>query len=277
MSVTITELGPTTGAEINGLSGHALVDAGVAAECRQLIESRGVVIYREADVSDDDLVAFGSMLGELLPVPMGGHDNPMIQRITRDPSKSKLAAYREGTFHWHIDGTTDEVPNKITMLTARQLSDDDGGDTEFANTYASYLAMSDDERAEIDDLRVVHSFAAAQSLVDPDASDEERAKWYRNPAREHPLVWRRTDGRRSMLIGATAGEIPGLAPEESRELLDRLLAWTEQPQFTVRHKWHTGDLVLWDNTGMLHKAQPYGPNSSRMMHRTTVQGEEAIR
>ncbi|NUU23525.1 MAG: TauD/TfdA family dioxygenase [Streptomycetaceae bacterium] len=277
MPATSTPLGPTTGVEITGLSGRALVDRGVADECRAALESHGVVVYREAHVDDDDLVAFSRLLGDVVPLPMGGHDHPEIQRITRDAAKSRLAAYREATFFWHIDGTTDDVPNKATLLTARQVSEDGTGDTEFANTYAAYDALPDAEKAELDGVRVVHSFAASQLLVYPDPDPRERAAWDKIPAREHPLVWTRRNGRKSLLIGATAGEVVGRPAEEGRALLDRLLAWSTRPQFTVRHRWRVGDLVIWDNTGMLHRAQPYGENSSRLMHRTSLAGSEAVR
>jgi alpha-ketoglutarate-dependent taurine dioxygenase len=44
----------------------------------------------------------------------------------------------------------------------------------------------------------------------------------------------------------------------------------------VRHRWRRGDLVIWDNTGVLHRALPYGAASRRLMHRTTLVGEEAV-
>ena len=274
---TVTPLNARCGARITGVTGQALVDRAVADECLEALAHHGVVIYPGADVSDEDLVAFSRLLGEVVSLPMGGHELPEIQRITRDPSQSKLAAYREGTFHWHIDGTTEEVPNRATLLTARQVAVDGGGDTEFANTYAAYDALPADERAALDGVRVVHSFGAAQSLVQPDASPEERAAWDRVPAREQPLVWTHEDGRRSLLIGSTAGEVVGRSPEEGRALLDHLLAWSTQPEFTVRHRWTTGDLVIWDNTGMLHRAEPYRVTSSRLMHRTSLLGEEKVR
>ncbi len=275
--MTITPLGPTTGAEITGLRGSALVDRGVADECRAALERYGVVVYREADIGDDDLVAFSRLLGEVVPLAMGGHEHPEIQKITRDASQSRLAAYREATFFWHIDGTTDSVPNKATLLTARRVSDDGSGDTEFANTYAAYEELPDAEKRELEKVRVVHSFAASQLLVYPDPSPKERAAWDKVPSREHPLVWTRGSGRRSLLIGATAGEVAGRPAEEGRALLDRLLDWATQPRFTIRHRWRPGDLVIWDNTGMLHRALPYAETSSRLMHRTSLAGEEAVR
>ncbi|MCX4090807.1 TauD/TfdA dioxygenase family protein [Nocardia sp. alder85J] len=277
MAYSVTELTPTTGVQINGLSGAALVDPGVAAECAAALELRGVVIYRDAHLDDDQLVAFSRLLGTVVPLPLGGEPrHPEIQKVTRDAAQSKLAAYREGTFFWHIDGTTAAIPDKATLLTARQIAADDTGDTEFANTYAAYEALPPQEQAALADLRVVHSFAASQLLVYPNPSPRERAAWDRNPAREHPLVWTRGSGRRSLLLGATADEVVGRSRPEGRALLDRLLDWATQPRFVLRHRWRVGDLVVWDNTGLLHRARPYGEHSARLMHRTSLAGEEAV-
>ncbi|EFC83067.1 TauD/TfdA family dioxygenase [Parafrankia sp. EUN1f] len=276
MGITTRKITPNTGTEFSGLTGTQLVDKGVAADALAALEESGVVVFREADIDDESLVAFGRLLGDVLPLPMGGHRLKEIQRITRDASQSKLAAYREATFYWHIDGTTGEVPDKATLLTARQISGSTEGDTEFANTYAAYEALSDEDKASLEGVRALHSFTASQLVANPDPSPEERAAWDRNPTREQPVVWTRRNGRKSLLVGSTAGEVVGLPADEGRALLDRLLDWATQPQFVLRHRWTQGDLVIWDNTGMLHRALPYGPTSSRLMHRASLAGEEPV-
>jgi len=277
MSIVVTPLTPHIGAEIAGVSGDELVDRRVADECLSALEQYGVVVYREVHATDEDLIAFSRLLGEVAVVPTGEHEYPEIQTITLDPSKTNalLASYRQGNFQWHIDGATQDVPQKGTLLTAREV-DDAGGDTEFASTYAAYAALPDDEKAELETLRVVHGFAAAQALANPDASEEERTSWDRIPTRVHPLVWTHRTGRKSLLLGATAAEVVGWPAEQGRALLDRLLEWSTQPEFVLRHHWHRGDLVIWDNTGMLHRALPFEPTSLRLMHRTTLVGEEAV-
>jgi alpha-ketoglutarate-dependent taurine dioxygenase len=67
-----------------------------------------------------------------------------------------------------------------------------------------------------------------------------------------------------------------MSPSDGQALLDRLLEWATQPQFVLRHQWRQGDLVIWDNTGMLHRALPFEPTSSRLMHRTTLVGVERV-
>ena len=276
MTTTRTPISESIGVEVCGYSSGDFLTSSAAEECRELLQRYGVVVYREAHMSDPDLVAFSRSLGEVVVAGVGGHpDYPEISPVSMDPAKSKLAGLRRSTIFWHTDGLTDEIPQKATLLTAREVADE-GGDTEFANTYAAYEALPDERKAELARYRVVHSVAASQLLLNPDPDPELRAKWDRAPSREHPLVWQHRDGRRSLLIGATAGAIAGLGDEEGRDLLDDILAWATQPQFVLRHRWRVGDLVVWDNTGMLHRAIPYEPTSRRLMHRTTLVGDEAI-
>lgn len=277
MPVTINAITPTVGLEIIGMTADQLIEPQTASDTQRALDEHGVVVYREVNISDEQLLAFSRLLGKLVVQPTGEHQYPEIQTITLDPAKTNalLASYRQGNFHWHIDGAIDEYPQKATLLTARAV-DPAGGDTEFANTYAAYAALTDDERAEIADLRVVHSFAHAQSLANQDATEDQRRSWDRVPVRVHPLVWTRSNGRQSLLLGATAAEIVGWPASKGRALLERLVDWSTQPQFTLRHKWRKGDLVMWDNTGMLHRALPFEPTSVRLMHRTTLVGEEPV-
>jgi alpha-ketoglutarate-dependent taurine dioxygenase len=276
MTVTSTPLSPKVGVRIDGIEGHAFVDPQVAADCQAALDTYGVVLYRAANISDEDLVAFSHLFGEVVLAPMGSlPEYPEISPISLDPARSNLAEYRKSTFFWHIDGVNDDVPQRGSFLTARQVADE-GGDTEFANTYAAYEALPEIEKEYLGTLRVVHSMAATQLLTYPNPTDKQRAAWAKVPSREHPLVWTRRNGRKSLLVGATTDHVVGMRPDESRKLLDRLLAWATQPEFVVRHKWTQGDLVAWDNTGMLHRAMPYDPTSPRLMHRTTLAGVEAI-
>ena len=264
------------GLEVTGLSGRALVSPEHAEHCLRALDAHGVVVYRDAHLADDDLVEFSRLLGEVVVAPHGNLEtHPEISAISLDPSRDALSEYRKGTFFWHIDGAQDLIPQKATLLVALEVADE-GGDTEFANTYAAYEALPDDEKATLGELRVRHMLRASQRLVYPDPTPKQLKAWAAVPDRDHPLVWTRPNGRKSLLIGATAGEIVGWPEDEGRALLDRLLEWSTQPQFVLRHKWRRGDLVVWDNTGMLHRAQPYTAESRRLQHRTTLVGELAV-
>jgi alpha-ketoglutarate-dependent taurine dioxygenase len=276
MTVSTTPISDEIGVEVVGRTSGDFVTPAAALDCERLLARHGVVVYREAHISDADLVGFSRLLGEVVVAGVGDHPEfPEISPVSLDPAKSRLAGLRRSTVFWHTDGLIDPVPQKATLLTAREVADE-GGDTEFATTYAAFEALDADRRAELEQCRVVHSVAASQLLLNPDPTPELRAKWHSAPSREHPLVWKRRDGRKSLLIGATAERVVGMDDDRGRALLDGILSWATQPRFVLRHHWRVGDLVVWDNTGMLHRALPYEPTSRRLMHRTTLVGEEAI-
>ena len=89
-------------------------------------------------------------------------------------------------------------------------------------------------------------------------------------------MWRHRSGRRSLVLGATTDHVVGMDREEGRALLDDLLARSTAPERVYRHEWEVGDMVIWDNRGVLHRACPYDPTSARDMHRTTLAGDEPI-
>ena len=91
-----------------------------------------------------------------------------------------------------------------------------------------------------------------------------------------PLVWKHRSDRKSLVLGATALQVEGMPYPESEALLVRLRDWATQPRFVYRHEWQLGDMVIWDNTGTMHRALPYDYESGRLMHRTKLEGEEAF-
>ncbi|MBY0420981.1 MAG: TauD/TfdA family dioxygenase, partial [Parvularculaceae bacterium] len=145
-----------------------------------------------------------------------------------------------------------------------------------ANTYAAYDALPEAEKKAIDGLKVVHSFEAAQRMVNPEPSARELDMWQKRTPKSHPLVWTHRSGRKSLVLGATADYVEGMSIPEGRMLLCRLRDWATQERFVYRHDWTVGDLLVWDNTGTMHRVDPYPLDSGRMMHRTTIEGEEAL-
>jgi alpha-ketoglutarate-dependent taurine dioxygenase len=277
MAVMTTErLSATVGARVEGVDPEQLAtDDSLAGWCLQALEENGVLLFRDLHVDDATQVAFSKKLGEVEVFNPGG-EHPEIFRVTLDPAKNRSARYLRGTFDWHIDGCTDDVPIMATMLSAHAVAAS-GGETEFASTYAAYDDLSDQEKEFYGSLRIVHTFEHSQRLVNNDPSPEELAMWRSRPSKEHPLVWQHRSGRRSLVLGATADHVVGMDLDEGRKLLDDLLARVTRPERVYRHEWRLGDLVIWDNRGVIHRACPYDPDSPRDMHRTTFVGDEPIR
>ncbi len=272
--VTTKKLGATIGAEVLGLHRDQLCnDDDLPAAVMGALEENGVLIFRELHIDDETQIAFSKRLDDVGKAEPAAP--PAIYTVSLDPAKSRTAEYTLGTFNWHIDGAQDDIPTKATVLSARHVAAR-GGDTEFASTYAAYDDGSEVEKERWADVRVVHSFESSQRLVHPDPSPELLAQWREKPVKEHPLAWQHRSGRRSLVIGVTADHVVGMDLDAGRALLGDLLARATRPERVYRHEWTLGDLVIWDNTGVMHRATPYDPSSAREMHRTTMSGDEAI-
>jgi alpha-ketoglutarate-dependent taurine dioxygenase len=273
-TLTAERLGDTVGAAVVGVDADRLLaDEDLAGWCLDALELYGVLVFKGLYIDDATQVAFSNLLGRVEVFPR--NDPPEIFRVTLDPAKNPAAAYLRGTFDWHIDGCTDDVPIMATVLSAHAVAAA-GGETEFASSYEAYEGLSAEERSRADSTRVVHSFEAAQRLVNNEPTPEELAMWRRRPSKEHPLVWKHQSGRRSLVLGATTSHVVGMDLDEGRAYLAGLLESSTSPEQVYRHEWEVGDLVIWDNRGVLHRALPYDRASPRDMHRCTLAGDEVI-
>jgi alpha-ketoglutarate-dependent taurine dioxygenase len=269
MTLETINLAPRIGTEIRA-DAAALLSGDHASQIRDVLGERGLVLFRELNLDDRQQVAFARTLGDVLNQ---GEDH--IYKVTLDKTVTKTADYLLGTFFWHIDGTTDAIPSRASLLSARRLSET-GGRTDWANTYAAYEDLPQGEKDTVAGLRVVHSAETIERAARPDFTEEDVADWRTRPVRSHPLVWSHASGRKSLVLGATASHVEGMESDESRALLDHLLERATQAQYVYQHEWHVGDLVIWDNTGTMHRVVPYSADSGRLMHRTTLVGEEPL-
>jgi alpha-ketoglutarate-dependent taurine dioxygenase len=267
MALRTTDLTPLIGTLVE-TDVESLISGAVSAEIAELVQRRGVLVIRGVEMDDTQQLAFTDTLGPLLSDKSGE-----VYKVTYDPRESpNLYFYTPGNFFWHIDRTDSDVPPFITMLNAKRLPPE-GGDTEFANTYAAYESLPEADKALIENLRVVHKVEASFRFV-PNLSEEQIAAFRAHDPKVHPLVWRHRNGRKSLITSTSGAEIVGMGQTEGEALLRRMMDWATQPQFVYRHKWLLGDIVMWDNTGTMHKAQPYAEDSGRLLHRTTVLGDE---
>jgi len=277
MTVTIERIKLLIGGLVQVDKGR-LCDADVVQSVRASLEDRGVLVFPQIHLNDAEQLAFTDCLGERVnftrQAPGSDVSAQDVYKVTLDEELNQEPDYVLGTFFWHVDGVTmDMTLPKATLLSARSLADR-GGATEFANLFAAYEALPEEEKQEIDSLRAVHTLEASLRPVWGHPSSERRERWTRMAApMEHPLVWKHADGRRSLLLGTHADGIVGWPAAHGRALLWRLQQWAAQPDFVYRHCWRAGDLVMWNNEGLMHRVTPY-TDGRRTMHRTTIAGHE---
>jgi alpha-ketoglutarate-dependent taurine dioxygenase len=248
----------------------ALLSGEHAGTIRELLEARGVLVFPKLGFTDEEQIAFTETLGTFAPE----HKGEKLYKVSLDTNVNKQADYLKGSLYWHLDGTMNEVPILASLLQSVALGNEDEGDTEFCNTYAAYDALPDEDKAEIESLRVMHSAWNTLFYYEPEPDIRTLKQMQAIGDRELPLVWTHRSGRKSLVLGATARHVVDVDFRKSAELLVRLRDWATQPRFVYRHKWSVGDLVIWDNTGTMHRATPYDPNSGRLLQRTKLAGEE---
>ena len=159
-TITAEKLGPDVGALVTGVDHEQLLhDETLPEWIHEALDANGALVFRDLHLDDAAQVAFSKRLGHVELFGKGEH--PEIFRVTLDPQKNPSAQYLRGTFDWHIDGCTDDIPIMATLLSAHAVAES-GGETEFASTYGAYDELSDDEKERCLATRVVHSLEAAQ-------------------------------------------------------------------------------------------------------------------
>ncbi len=264
------EIKPKIGTEILA-DKAALLSGDYSEQIRDLLEMRGVLVFPRVNFTDDEQLQFTRTLGKVAKERYGEE----VFSISLDPEKSSGVDYLKGAFYWHFDGTIQPMPVLASLLSAKVLAPT-GGNTEFANCYAAYEALPEEEKARLEGLTVVHSTWNSLLYHDPEPNQEKLQQWVDLGEKELPLVWTHKSGRKSLVLGCTAHHVVGLDHKESALLLNGLRQWATSEPFHYSHKWSVGDAVMWDNTGTLHRAMPYPLDCNRELHRTKLEGEEPV-
>jgi taurine dioxygenase len=277
--IAIIPTGTSLGAEISGVDLRAIDDRDFAAiHCAWLAHL--VLLFRDQQLSDDDLIAFSRRFGELdwAPIQETGRrfveGHPELYVVSNVvESGVPIGSLGAGEAVWHTDMSYLADPPKASVLYALEVPAS-GGDTGFASMYAAYEALPDRLKQRIAGLRVKHdgtynSGGYLRAGVTP--SDDPLSA----PGMLHPLVCIHPEtGRRCLYLGRRRNAyIEGLALAESEALLDEIWRYAERKEITWHHRWRVGDLVLWDNRCTMHRRDPFDPAFRRIMHRTQIKGE----
>jgi alpha-ketoglutarate-dependent 2,4-dichlorophenoxyacetate dioxygenase len=283
VALRVTALTPGRAAQVDGVDIARPVDDATWAEIRAAFEEHSVLVFRGARLDDDTQVAFSRRFGALevtksinpaAGTPFARQSNLDIKTGAVIPPDDRRMVYQLANMLWHSDSSFKPVPSLCSLLSAR-IVPPEGGATELASTRAAYPSLPEALKHRVQGAVAVHDFAWSRDQVRPGFFTEEERAVY--PSVRHPLV--RTNpvnGRKSLFLGAHASHIEGRPVEEGRALLRTLLEHVTQPPFRYRHEWTQGDLVIWDNRCVLHRATPYdSTRHQRLLQRTTISGDPA--
>ena len=252
----IRPLGATFGAVVTGLKLAALDDT-TWRDLHGAWLEYALLIFPEQHLSRDEQIAFAKRFGplefELAPLSNVKADGSLIAET------SDVIKVLKGNMGWHCDSTYMPIQAKGAVFSALVVPNS-GGQTGWADMRAAYDALDDDLRAKVEKLAAYHSLRYSQSkmghLPKP-GSDYSGYGFHDGPVPLRPLVKVHPEtGRKSLVIGRHAHDIPNMDPTESEQFLQELVDFACRSPRTYHHNWIPGDAVVWDNRCLLHRGMP---------------------
>jgi taurine dioxygenase len=283
MTIAITNLDAPLGATVSGVDLARPLSPDDVDAIEAAWRDRLVVVVHGQTLSDPQLLDFSKYFGELDPPgpnPYGEPFNkayPEINVISNVVENGKpIGNLGDGEAVWHADMTYVEVPPKAAILHSLEVPPG-GGNTYFADMFTAYETLPAELKQAADGKIAVHD-ASRNSAGMLRKGYKEVTDVRETVGARHPLV--RTDpktGRKALFLGRRPNSyVVGLSVADSEALLDALWAHATQKQFAMCHEWQVGDVLMWNNLSVLHRRDPFDPNTRRVMHRTQIKGNQRI-
>jgi alpha-ketoglutarate-dependent taurine dioxygenase len=266
----IQPLDASFGATVTGLRLASLDDAAFAELYRTWLD-HALLIFPDQYLTRDEQIAFAKRFGtpefEIAPISNVRADGS----VRPDDNADDVIKVLKGNMGWHCDSTYMPVQAKGAVFTCH-VAPAEGGETGWADMRAAYDALDEATKARIADLSAHHSLRYSQGKVGLGGYKGYGMDQAEPPLR--PLVKLHPEtGRKCLMVGRHAYDVPGLAPEESERLLQELAEFAVQPPRAYHHRWTAGDAVVWDNRALMHRACPWDMRQPRVMYHSRIAGD----
>ena len=277
-------LTPNTGVEVTGID-LAHVSKVEMDFILDAFNTYGALLFRDQQLSNDDLIGFSRHLGDLDEAPVNENGKTAVPGLPElyvisnieGADGKPIGSLGTGEASWHTDMSYLENPPDASVLYAVEVPKE-GGNTWVANMYAALDDMPAALRRRIEGRAIKHDGTynsggyVRQGLV---ANDDPLT----SEGTLHPAICAHPEtGRPVLYLGRRRNAyVDGLSLDESDALLDELWTHATRPEFCYGHKWRVGDLLMWDNRATLHRRDEFDARQRRLMHRTQVRGKSVPR
>lgn len=292
--ITVTRIGKNFAAEISGVDLSQPLDDNTFSQIANAFFDNEVAVFRDQRITPAQQIAFTRRFGTLeahvrKESRLANHDEIFILSNKVDAQGKAIGAQDAGRY-WHSDLSYKREPSMLSALYAVEIPLKNGvalGNTYFASTTAAYNGLSDAMKQRVASMRNVHSYREYR-LMNYAAQQEDERRGIRtvqehaptpeqlasvpdtemDVVRLHPVT-----KRKGLFINeGHTSHLTGMSRAESDALLAELYAHITQPEYIYGHSWRVGDLLMWDNIAVQHKATfDYDP-LPRLLYRTTVRG-----
>ena len=275
MSIIIQPVNATLGATVTNVDLSRLDDDDWSAVKDAFLEY-GVLIFPGQHLTADAQLEFAKRFGDIEVLVEGMTTIPISNKDEHgevfggDSHRMQLLKGNEG---WHTDSSYMPLSAKASVLSAHVLPST-GGETEWADMRAAYDALDESTKKQLDGLNAHHSFFYSQAKIGHQVEVGAGYGFFDGEPPLYPLVKVHPEtGRRALYIGRHIKSIPGMGDDAAQTLVAELTAFACQPPRTLLHSWQAGDVIVWDNRCLLHRARPYDTHQERVMMHTRIKGD----
>jgi alpha-ketoglutarate-dependent taurine dioxygenase len=283
--LTLRKLHPALGAEIRGIDMRCPLDPDTAQHLQQAWADHLVLVFPNQHITDLEHVAFTRHFGapeifhqkiirservkEIFRVSNVNEDGILMPPDHPTVQQVALAQF------WHTDSSYRTIPCTGALLHGVEVSRT-GGETQFTNMYQVYDALPEALKRQVQGRKAQHNFGHmhTQANLKP-LTEEEKAAMppvWQPMVRKHPVT-----GRNALYISPIYNDaVEGMTPEDGKRLITELTAFAADPRFVYTHRWETDDVLMWDNRCTMHQVTPFDPRERRVMHRTTIMGQDPV-
>ncbi|MCC6587652.1 MAG: TauD/TfdA family dioxygenase [Bryobacterales bacterium] len=275
------------GAEITGLDLAQPVDSKTFQQIEDLLHDRGVIVFRGQDLTEEQHITFSRRFGDLeihVATQCLRPGYPEILVVSNVIEDGKPIGLADAGQYWHSDLSYVRNPSRGSLLLAREVPVQDGrvlGETLFASAAYAYDTLPEGLKARLSTLTAVHGYGYRYELQNSAGlrgklSDQQLSTV---PDVHHPVIRRHPiTGRKVLFVNeGFTHAMAGMDQAEGQALLQQLFDHITRPEALYRHNWQVGDLLMWDNCLVQHRAiRNYEWPMRRLMHRTTVAGVESF-
>ena len=276
--IAVRPLTENLGAAISGvdLAGE-LADEDFRAIYQAFLRHK-VLLFLPLDLPPGRQVAFARRFGQVQVHVMNQYHadgHPELYRLSNLDAHGKPNGRHpdKGTLAWHTDGSWQRVTGQATIIYG-EVMPASGGETHFCDMVGAYERLDAAWKKKIAKLRAVHNLDFSRNRRHGEEPMTE-AQRLATPPVDHPVVRTHPEtGRKCLYLGDHAESIVGMPYADGRTLIEELNALAVHPDLTYEHRWTAGELLLWDNRCVMHRATPYDPaTQGRVIRRCTVLGE----
>jgi taurine dioxygenase len=275
---SVRPLTPRLGAELIGVDLTKGMDTTLFRAIYEAFLEHQVLLFGSQDLPPGRQVEFARHFGEVQIHVMNQYHvqgYPELYFLSNLDERGNPTGRHpdKGTLAWHTDGSWRRVTGQATIIYS-EIVPEKGGETHFCDMYGAYDRLSPEWKRRIARLRVVHNldFSRTRRHGEDPMTEAQRLEV---PPVDHPIVRTHPEtGRKCIFLGDHAEYIVGMGYEEGRALIEELNAMAVHPDLTYEHHWSPGQLMVWDNRCLMHRATDYDPAvQRRVVRRCTVLGD----